>query len=293
MIRWVMLLSILKILDTTDTLALTLGTTLPASTQREGGLVLIHMWKIHLKYRGSILVKIPLLWMSCMWFQLWKYIFISVELKFPPLACLLQGWHRGLHAWLEVLFVHWDDVFQMSMRHHSFFSCRKRLEVLTPLVTLRYTMFEHQACIINIYLGSLMRVVVMRLKMEIILFVKSIWWILLYLSIHIPLEQHLRVPIAQHSWCEDETFPHAVHHTPLFSQRGCFVTRLEECNIIAMETSLPGPLREKASPSILGPPALFIVMALSLNTCGTSGSTYFLKLCIPWMHSIKSYLERK
>jgi len=42
-------LSFLKIVDTTNTLALAPGTTLPGSTPGEGGLVLIHLWKRLLK----------------------------------------------------------------------------------------------------------------------------------------------------------------------------------------------------------------------------------------------------
>ena len=37
------------IVDTTNTLALAPGTTLPGSPPGEGGLVLIHLWKKHLK----------------------------------------------------------------------------------------------------------------------------------------------------------------------------------------------------------------------------------------------------
>ena len=48
------------IVDTTNTLALALATTLPVSTPGEGGLVLIHLWKKHLKESGYILVKRPL-----------------------------------------------------------------------------------------------------------------------------------------------------------------------------------------------------------------------------------------
>ena len=41
--------SFLMIVDTTNTLALAPGTTLPGSPPGEGGLVLIHLWKKHLK----------------------------------------------------------------------------------------------------------------------------------------------------------------------------------------------------------------------------------------------------
>ena len=42
-------LSFLMTVDTTNTLALAPGTTLPGSTPGEGGLVLSHLWKRHLK----------------------------------------------------------------------------------------------------------------------------------------------------------------------------------------------------------------------------------------------------
>ena len=53
-------LSFLMIVDTTNTLALAPGTTLPGSPPGEGGLVLIHLWKKHLKMTGYISVKRPL-----------------------------------------------------------------------------------------------------------------------------------------------------------------------------------------------------------------------------------------
>jgi len=60
----------------------------------------------------------------------------------------------------------------MGIRHKSFFTCRKILEVVISLVPLTYTMIIEQPCIINVYLGRLMRVVAMRLNMEIIFFIK-------------------------------------------------------------------------------------------------------------------------
>ena len=54
-------LSFLMLVDTTNTLGLAPGTTFQVSTQREGGLVLIHLWKSHLKWTGYISVKMPLL----------------------------------------------------------------------------------------------------------------------------------------------------------------------------------------------------------------------------------------
>ena len=53
-------LSFLMTVDTTNTLALAPGTTLPGSTPGEGGLVLIQLWKRHLKQTGYISIKRPL-----------------------------------------------------------------------------------------------------------------------------------------------------------------------------------------------------------------------------------------
>ena len=53
-------LSFLMTVDTTNTLALAPGTTLPGSPPGEGGLVLIQLWKRHLKQTGYISVKRPL-----------------------------------------------------------------------------------------------------------------------------------------------------------------------------------------------------------------------------------------
>ena len=48
------------LVDTTNTLALAPGTTLPGSPPGEGGLVLIQLWKRHLKETGYISVEVPL-----------------------------------------------------------------------------------------------------------------------------------------------------------------------------------------------------------------------------------------
>ena len=71
------------------------------------------------------------------------------------------------------LFVPWDVLFQMAMKHNSSFTCRNSLEVFCPLIPLRYHMCKHQASRIHIELGSLMRVVAMSLQMEIIVFIQE------------------------------------------------------------------------------------------------------------------------
>ena len=60
---------------------------------------------------------------------------------------LVLGWRQMGMVSMLVL---WDDVFLRAIRHESFFSCRKKLELLGSLVPLRYTMIKQQACIINV-----------------------------------------------------------------------------------------------------------------------------------------------
>ena len=60
----------------------------------------------------------------------------------------------------------------MDIRLESCFMCREITKVVCSLVTLRYMMIKQQACKMDVLLGSLMRLVAMRLKMEIILFLK-------------------------------------------------------------------------------------------------------------------------
>jgi len=82
---------------------------------------------------------------------------------------LLGGEHWGMVS----LFVPWDVLFQMAMKHNSFFTWRNSPEVFCSLIPLRYHMCKHQASRIHIYLGSLMRVVAMSLQMEIIVFLQE------------------------------------------------------------------------------------------------------------------------
>ena len=77
------------------------------------------------------------------------------------------------HCGMESFFGHWDALFQMAMKHNSFFTWRSSLEVFCPLNPLRYHMFKYQASRIHIELGSLMRVVAMSLQMEIIVFIQE------------------------------------------------------------------------------------------------------------------------
>ena len=82
---------------------------------------------------------------------------------------MLGGEHWGMVS----LCVPRDVLFLTSMKHNSFFTWRNSLEVFCPLIPLRYHMCKHQASRIHIYLGSLMRVVVMGLQMGMILFIQE------------------------------------------------------------------------------------------------------------------------
>ena len=55
---------------------------------------------------------------------------------------------------------------------------------------------------------------------------------------------------------------------------------------IAMAPIWPGTFKGKATMTTLGPTALYIFMAVSLNMCGSSGSTFYFKNCIPEPHGI-------
>ena len=74
---------------------------------------------------------------------------------------------------MDSFFVPREVLFQMALKHNSFFTWRNSLEVFCPLIPLRYHMCKHQASRIHIELGSLMRVVAMSLQMEIIVFIQE------------------------------------------------------------------------------------------------------------------------
>ena len=91
-----------------------------------------------------------------------------------PIACLFQWWYQGPHTRLKAEgsgIMVWALEWGISNQHmhESFFTCRKRLEVFDSLVP---NMIKHQAFIISDYFRRLMRVVAMKVKIEIILFIK-------------------------------------------------------------------------------------------------------------------------
>ena len=182
----------------------------------------------------------------------------------------------------------------MGIWHGSFFMCRKRRGVF---VTGPYKIYHDQT--LCLYYSCLYKETCESGGHEandgdstVGQIVPPIWWIIIYISINIPAEQQLRVPIIQPSGCDGDSFPHEAHHTPLHSQRGCCVTRFNECHAIALATRGVGPFRRKATLPTLGPPDLYIMMALSQNMSGILGSTWFFKHCIPGIQSIKCHLER-
>ena len=90
-----------------------------------------------------------------MWFQLWRYIFRSVELIFPLENVYFSGYIDGLmlggkHWGMVSLFVHWDDVLKNGHEAQKFFICSKIFEVSCTLVPIRCNIFKNQASIIII-----------------------------------------------------------------------------------------------------------------------------------------------
>lgn len=140
-----------------------------------------------------------------------------------------------------------------------------------------------------------MRVVMMRLKMEIVLFVK------LYhssdgssfTSVSTYLQNNISGCLSSNPWGVSVSASHMGPIMPLSSHRVFCVTRLDGHHSIALAIRGPGLFKGKATLPILGPTALYMMIALSPNMCGTSGSMRFCKHFIPWIHSIKSHLERK
>lgn len=81
---------------------------------------------------------------------------------------VLRKRQRGMFA-VSVL---WENVFQTATRHESFLTFRKILEAVGSLGALRYTLVIQQACITDLWLERLMRLVAMEIKMEILCLVK-------------------------------------------------------------------------------------------------------------------------
>ena len=156
-------------------------------------------------------------------------------------------------------------------------------------------MIKQQACIFDIYISILMRVVAMRLKMKIIEFVK------LYhpfdgsscTSVSICLQNYSSGCPSPNPRVVRMRASHIEHMMPLYSHREFFVSQVHGWYDIAMATSWTGTFRGKATLHTRGPLALYIIMDFSPNMCGTSVSMWFCQHCIQGIHSIKSRLERK
>ena len=155
-IRRATFLPFFTIVDTTNNLVLAIVTTIPASTQWDGRLELIHLrkstWKILFPSQS---VKIPLLWMATMWFQALICIFWRVWLLLPPLECPLQGSYWGPHAWLKTLghvFLLCPGMmyFKWPLGRIHFFTLKEKLDAFGTLVPLGCTMIKQQDFILNI-----------------------------------------------------------------------------------------------------------------------------------------------
>ena len=70
---------------------------------------------------------------------------------------------------------------------------------------------------------------------------------------------------------------HLCQHTPLILQSGSCDTRLSGLHLIAMKYGWPISSRRKATLPNLGPCALYIIVAVSLVLCGSSGSIFSSK----------------
>lgn len=105
----------------------------------------------------------------------------------------------------------------------------------------------------------------------------TIWYIILYISINIIPEQELRFPYSNTQSTKGERFLHAAQHEPHISQNGSWAKRLDECYAISVATYWPRTFRGKSTPYNLGLPTLYIIMSLSPNMCGSSGSIFFFQ----------------
>ena len=140
-----------------------------------------------------------------------------------------------------------------------------------------------------------MIVVAMRLMMEIIQFIK------LYQPPDVSSLKSLSTYLQNNStgcptlnpWNERVRDSHMGPSTPLLSQRVCSATRLDGHQAIAMNTIWHALFWGKATPPTQGPHALYITIALSLNTCNTLLSMCLFKHCITGIHSVQCHLERK
>ena len=135
--------------------------------------------------------------------------------------------------------------------------------------------------------------VVLRIKMEIILFIK-----LYYTFDGSSLYQY------QHT---SRTTAHGSHHstlkvlrvrasqmgsnTPLCSHREAIVLQGLMSSGYYYGNQLAWTIQTEVTPPSLCPPALHIMMALSVNMCGISGSKLLFKHCIQRELSVESPLE--
>ena len=151
-IAWMTLFPFLTVVVTKNTLDMALVTLLLASTQREGELMLIHLWKIHVKYTSLISVKNPLFGWSVFDSPIEIYIQkcgseISTFGMSSSGMTLRASWKAFGHGFL-VCVLAWRVL--KDIRHNSFVTNRKRHEVFSPQIHVRYTRFTNQDCINDI-----------------------------------------------------------------------------------------------------------------------------------------------
>ena len=106
--------------------------------------------------------------------------------------------------------------------------------------------------------------------------IPHIWCIILCINISIPQKNISGCPLSN-TWGVRMRAFHMGPITHLSSPltESLFHHKAWWCNATAIGTSCSGPFRWKATPSTQGPPAFYIIMDLSVNMYGTSGSTWF------------------
>lgn len=163
----------------------------------------------------------------------------------------------------------------MGIRPDYLFTCRKILEVVSTLVTLRDNIIKQLSCVIEFYLTSPMREVVLSPNLEILLFLK------LYLTSDVSsLHQYqhtrreqLRVPIIECSICEGDSFPNELKHAPVALTGKPLLYNAQWSLDHYRDNQLVWKIHIEGIPPTLCQYVLYIMMVLSLNMCGILGST--------------------
>lgn len=161
--------------------------------------------------------------------------------------------------------------------------------MVSTLVPLRYPMIKQLSCIIEFYLGSLMRAVAMQLQMKMILFIKFYHTSdrCSFPSVSTYLQNN---NLTRNVWGWElprwpQTRPFALTERIIW-HKAAWATYCHG-NQVAWHFQV------KDNAPTLCSLALYIFMAISTNMCGIFWSTLLFKHCIPQIHSIIFSLEWK